>query len=333
MSRRRNRPRAAAVVCCYTMRRWSDIVASVDSLLAQQTPLDEVIVVVDHNDELFDRCSRQWPRGVLVVANDGRQGLADGRNAGLRATDCEVVLFLDDDAVAGSDWSERLVECYGDDRVVGAGGHIEPYWATGSAPSWWPRAFDWVVGCSYTGMPTSRTPVRNVIGANMSVRRDAALEIGGFNPDMGRVGTRPLGGEETELYIRIAQARPGTVVLYEPRATVRHHVTPERATWAYFRSRCYAEGLTKAALSRNTTSSEALSSETTYVSRVLPREFVRGLFSGDPRRGLAVVGGLTFTGLGYARGLASVAGAAGGRGLSERAAQAVSRVSSKLRRI
>lgn len=315
----------AGVVCCYTMRRWDDIVAAVESLRAQERPLNEIVVVVDHNEELLAACRQRWPQGVRIVANEGRQGLSDGRNTGLRATDADVVAFLDDDAAAAPDWSATLARCYensgegsgqgsGEDagsvpgaQVLGAGGYIEPDWPGGARPSWWPAAFDWVVGCSYVGLPTRRTQVRNVIGANMSLRREVALAVGGFNPSMGRVGKTPLGGEETEMYIRAVAARPGSVVLYEPAARVRHHVTPERATIGYFLSRCYGEGLTKAALSGITRSSAALSSESAYATKVLPAQFVRGLVSGDPRSGLNVALGLAVTCAGYARGLVSLA--------------------------
>lgn len=303
-------PSMAAVVCCYTMQRWDDTVAAVESLRTQQRALQRIVVVVDHNDELLARCRERWPEpattGVTVLANEGRQGLSDGRNTGLRATDCDVVAFLDDDAAAEPDWSARLADCYANPAlgdVLGAGGYIEPDWPGGAAPTWWPRSFDWVVGCSYVGLPTRRTTVRNVIGANMSLRRDVALEVGGFNPSMGRVGKTPLGGEETEMYIRAAAARPGSRVVYEPAARVRHHVTPERATLRYFVSRCYGEGLTKAALSGITRSSAALSSESAYATKVLPLEFARGLVSGDPRRGLSVALGLGVTCVGYARGV------------------------------
>ena len=38
-------------------------------------------------------------------------------------------------------------------------------------PRWFPPEFDWVVGCSYTGLPETVAPVRNLIGAAMSFRR------------------------------------------------------------------------------------------------------------------------------------------------------------------
>ena len=66
----------------------------------------------------------------------------------------------------------------------------------------------------------------------MSFRRADVVAAGGFRLDLGRVGTRPMGCEETELCIRMSARRPGSVLRYEPAATVRHHVPAQRATWS-----------------------------------------------------------------------------------------------------
>jgi glucosyl-dolichyl phosphate glucuronosyltransferase len=84
----------------------------------------------------------------------------------------------------------------------------------------------------------------------MSFRREVFELVGGFTEWLGRLGARPLGCEETELAIRIRQRRPEARLLYDPAAVVHHHVPRQRARWRYFRSRCYAEGLSKAAVSR-----------------------------------------------------------------------------------
>ena len=51
--------------------------------------------------------------------------------------------------------------------------------ATGRRPRFFPAEFDWVVGCTYRGMPEEASVVRNLIGANMSFRRSALEAIGG----------------------------------------------------------------------------------------------------------------------------------------------------------
>lgn len=291
----------SAVVCCYSLQRWDDIVGAVRSLQGQNRVPYEIVIVVDHNDELLRLCRQRWPQGVTIVASEGPQGLSGARNTGLRICRSDIVAFLDDDAAAEPDWAGALLDAYADD-VLGVGGYIEPSWPADGRPSWWPPAFDWVVGCSYLGLPTRRAEVRNVIGANMSVRRGHALATGGFHTSMGRVGKTPLGGEETELYIRLRRQHPVGRVVYEPAARVVHRVGAERATWRYFRARCWGEGLTKATLARLADPSSALVSERTYAAKVLPAQALAGVRSEDPRRGAVVVLGLAVTGLGYLSG-------------------------------
>jgi hypothetical protein len=95
------------------------------------------------------------------------------------------------------------------------------------------------------------------------------------------------------------------VLLFEPAARVDHSVPENRGTWRYFRSRCYAEGLSKAAVSQLTGSAAALETERSYVRSVLPRgiassisEAARGTPSSALRAG-AIAAGLTITSVGY----------------------------------
>jgi hypothetical protein len=200
---------------------------------------------------------------------------------------------------------ERLLEPYGDPLVLAVGGEVVPLLGA-PRPGWWPLEFDWVIGCSYLGLPTTRADVRNVIGANMSARRAAVVEAGGFPEGIGRVGDRPVGCEETDLYIRLARGVPGAHVVYEPAARVHHRVPPSRLTWRYFRSRCLAEGLSKALVASRLGPGDALASERAHALRVLPSGIVRGLRHGAPRRALAIASGLALTTAGYVHGRLTV---------------------------
>ncbi len=286
----------SVVVCCYTMDRWSQIVDAIASLRAQSMPPAEIVLVVDHAPELLARA--ELFDGVRVLPNEGERGLSGARNTGVAASRSDVVAFLDDDAVAEPDWLERLAAEYADPAVLGVGGHVEPAWE-GARPHWFPPEFDWVVGCSHPGQPGEVGAVRNFIGANMSFRRDVLDTIGGFRPDLGRVGRRPVGCEETELCLRATGGFPGGVLLHQPEARVRHQVPSSRQTWAYFRSRCFGEGLSKAVVARIAGRQTALASERDYVRRVLPR----GLGAGG-RRAAALLAGLAVTTIGYAVGRA-----------------------------
>jgi len=257
-----------------------------DSLRAQTLPPHEIVLVIDHAPELLDEARALWP-DLKVVANRERKGLSGARNSGVAEASGEVVAFLDDDAIAAPDWLARLAAAYADPNVLGAGGTVRPRWVEGK-PGWFPPEFDWVVGCTHSGMPRELEPVRNLVGANMSFRRQPLLDVGGFSHDLGRVGTLPVGCEETDLSIRVHQRWPAAEILYDPAAEVEHVVPPARGKVRYFLDRCRAEGRSKAVLSGMVGSDDGLSSERTYVRRTLPLGFLRDL--GDAAKGDA--GGL-----------------------------------------
>lgn len=307
---------ASIVVCCYSDERWQDLQEAILSALAQSPPAREVVVVVDHNPALAGRVAARFASSfplLSVVENGGPRGLSGARNAGIAASTGAMILFLDDDAVAAPNLLARLTARVAEPGTLGAMAAIRPDW-TGGRPGWFPDAFLWTVGCTYEGLAAGE--VRNLIGAAMCVRRSVFERVGGFTTDLGRThAALPLGCEETELCIRAG--RDGRFV-HEPAALCQHKVPPRRATWRYFLHRCWAEGLSKAALSAIAGTGRSLAAERTYVARTLPRavrgalaDFVlRGEASGGPRAA-AILSGLAVTAAGYAAGRARLA--AGGR--------------------
>ena len=299
-------PSMTVVICAYTPRRWDDLRRAVDSVLRQHVPDLDVVVVVDHCPELLTLARTQLAvlTGVRVLASAGEPGLSGARNTGVGAARGDVVAFVDDDAAAEPGWAEALLRHYRDPRVAAVGGYAAAVWPAGERPRWLPAEFDWVVGCSYTGQPTRLAQVRNPLGCNMSVRRSVFAEVGGFRSEVGRVGTRPVGGEETELCLRIAAGNADAVVLYDPDAVVRHRVSDDRTTLRYFHRRCYHEGMSKAVVTAIAGAARPLSAERAYTTRTLPRSVVRELVSprrGGRRRAALIVWGLGTTTAGYVR--------------------------------
>jgi GT2 family glycosyltransferase len=273
---------ASVAICAYTMLRWDNLLDAVGSVLAQLLPGDEVLIVIDHNDALLARVTERFAdsRCVRVVANTAARGLSGARNTAIEASRGALIAFLDDDAVASGQWLDRMRAALRDEHVMAVGTAALPEWPTGVRPAWLPPEFDWVVGCSYLGLPTVATDVRNVIGAGMAFRREAFDFAGRFSTAVGRIGTAATGCEETELCIRLRAARPGARVAYLPDVAVSHRVTPDRLRLRYFMRRCFGEGLSKA------------------------RELVRGL-RGQWAGWLAaalIVSGVLVTGCAYAAG-------------------------------
>ncbi|NLX09181.1 MAG: glycosyltransferase family 2 protein [Chloroflexi bacterium] len=288
----------SVIVCAYTEDRWDELGAAIASLQRQSIPPDEILIVIDHNPALYTRAEAHFS-GVKVLENVRQRGLSGARNSGIAAAQSAIIAFMDEDAIAAPDWIERLKAGYENPQVVGVGGAIEPLWAAGR-PGWFPQEFDWVVGCTYLGMPTTVKPIRNLIGCNMSFRREMFDAIGGFRDGIGRIGTRPVGCEETELCIRARQYAPNSLLTYDPQARVQHRVPPQRSTWHYFRSRCYSEGLSKALVARYVGANSALASERAYTFVTLPQGFKRGLVDALTRRDLDGLRRASAIGLGLA---------------------------------
>jgi GT2 family glycosyltransferase len=298
----------SVVICAYTTERWEDLCRSVESVLMQDVPVLELIVVIDHCQELLDLSRGRFtdPR-VSVLHNVETQGLSGARNTGVGAARGDIVAVLDDDAQAAPDWASALIRHYQDDDVAGVGGYATPVWP-GLRPPWMPKEFDWVVGCSYVGQPTSLAPVRNPIGCNMSLRRSVFGLVGGFRSEVGRVGSTPVGGEETELCIRIRSTGASNKILFDPEMVVQHHVSLDRTVPKYFVRRCYHEGLSKAVVTELAKGQRALSTESEYVRSVLPRAVVRevtSLTGAGLARAAMIVVGLVVTTAGYGRAKAS----------------------------
>jgi glucosyl-dolichyl phosphate glucuronosyltransferase len=298
-----DRPTASVVICAYTEDRWAQLKKAVASVDAQTTPPTEIIVCIDHNEELLRKSEEYFGKGrppgampLTVLANKYDGHLGSARNTAAEVASGEVLAFLDDDAAAAADWLARLIDPYDDERVGAVGGAPLPVFEVGR-PRWYPLEFDWIFGCAYRGLPSARAPLAHLIGANMSARRSALREVGGFHSDHQ---------DDMDMCHRIAHAQYR--VLYEPLATVHHFVPATRTTWHYFWTKCYFANQQKVEVFANMREASSLSAELTFVTRTLTagvlaemRQVIRGDLYGLMRVG-AMIAGIALAGLGHLSG-------------------------------
>ena len=248
---------------------------SIESLGQQTVAPAETLLVIDYAPELEEECRRRWS-DIRVIPNRAERGSCGGRNTGVAESTGEVVAFLDDDAIPTTSGSSGSAPTLPTRGVIGVAGGVNPRWLD-KRPAWFPPEFDWVVGCMHSGMPKEREPVRNAIAANMAIRREEMLAVGGLRKEFSRIEKNAAGGEETDLCIRLTERWPERMILFDPAPAVEHCVPPERGELRYFITRCFAEGRSKAALARLVGSQSGLSSERSYVRRTLPLGVLRGL--------------------------------------------------------
>jgi glycosyltransferase involved in cell wall biosynthesis len=258
--------RVSVVVSTYTPERLQSVLDCIDSLKTQTQLPDEIILVLDPDKDLVNFYRSKMPSDVRIVVSD-EKGLSNARNSGVKSAGGEIIAFIDDDATADRKWLERLLVHYSDSDVIGVGGAAKALWNE-KRPIWFPEELDWIVGCSYKGLPEGVSAVRNPIGCNMSFRKAAFSEVGIFSCLIGRVGQKLLGSEEAEFSMRVLSKIPGSKIVYDPSAIVYHKVDSKRQSLRYVITRSFYEGVSKALVTGAQKSSD-LSTESHYMKHLL----------------------------------------------------------------
>lgn len=212
------------------VRCVDSVLASVDvnieAVVVDNRPLDERTkrVVLEHY--------RDEPRVRLV--SEERQGLSRARNTGIGAATTDVVAWTDDDVVVDGLWARSLAEAFDDaEDVALVTGIVRPLALETEAQLWRERVRGYARVLEprvwRVADPPPNEPLfpyasgRIGTGANMAVKRDAMLALGGFDPHLG-AGTPAAGGEDLDLVFRVLDA--GWTVVYEPAAIVSHEHHP-----------------------------------------------------------------------------------------------------------
>src|SRR6185369_16316869 len=139
---------------------------------------------------------------------------------------------IDDDALPGTpDWLTRIVEPFLEDARLGACGgpvyhldteHLE--FDGGATSDYGVQLFrrsDREPGAP----PEAGRWVRGIAGGNSAFRRDALLDIGGFDEHF------PYYLEETDVCLRLVRA--GWTIGFEPEASIRHYRAPSSRRSAF----------------------------------------------------------------------------------------------------
>ncbi len=175
--------RIAVSVIVNTVDRCESLRRTLDGLARQTFRPFEVVVV---NGPSADGTAEILTRYPVRIGTCSEAHVGLSRNVGVRMAAGDVLAFIDDDAVPEPDWLEQLAGAYADPTVAAAGGPVFDVplgrieWAictcmrdgaanTNSDPP----------AESYLGRGSD--PFLYLAGCDMSFRRSALREAGGFN--------------------------------------------------------------------------------------------------------------------------------------------------------
>jgi len=194
-------------------------------LAAQSLPAErfEVIVVDDGSPEpLAPRLEpARWPF-ALSVLRQHNAGASAARQAGIARATGSVVLFLDDDMRAGpSLLFEHLLAHERAPRAAVQGRISSPPDLAARPP--FERYHQQRLEAWFAQLALGHVKLRgaNLCSGNLSVRRSALLEVGGFDPSLAR-------SEDAELGLRLERA--GVELRYADGAAASHCSGPESSS-------------------------------------------------------------------------------------------------------
>ncbi len=234
-----------------TYNRARPLLEALESVVAQDAPpaLWECVVVnnnsQDDTEARFADFAARHPAFALRMVREPRQGLSHARNCGIAAARGEYLAIIDDDERINPGFVAAYIRFFDTHPdAVAAGGRIIPEYPAGR-PAWMSRYVERPVanpldlGDRVCLFPAGRIPG----GGNMALRRTAVERCGGFDPALGRVGGRLIGGEESDLFARLARA--GERCWYVPDAVMWHIIPPEKLTDDYLARLAYNVGVSQ----------------------------------------------------------------------------------------
>ena len=217
-------------VCTY--QRPAALRRALQSLITQDPAAAELLVVDNSADRsALALVEREFP-GVRAVA-EPVAGLDFARNRALATASHEIILFLDDDAVAQPGWVEAAARPLLDDARVGAStGRVEPLALESEGQKLFEANGGFSRGAEKLRLPADASKplhgrkapliawaVSVGSGCSLAIRRDAVQRMGGFDPALDMGAALPGGGDHDIMW-RLLQS--GYDVVYEPRAVALH---------------------------------------------------------------------------------------------------------------
>lgn len=235
----------SVIICTHNRAEYLGL--ALESALGQVFEGFEVIVVDNGSTDQTPGVVQGFeedPR--LVSIFEPRLGLSIARNRGARAARGEILVYLDDDAVASCYWLRALQDAFSDGQVAIAGGRCTLIWPPNTpVPPWLSPNLEGYLGRYDLGpIPRPITTAGDTPrGLNYALRRSFWQQMGGFNTGLGRVGANLLSNEE--LHMTQLALEQGYRVMYMPAAEVGHHVAPERLRRHWFLRRSWWQGISE----------------------------------------------------------------------------------------
>jgi len=206
-----------------TYLRGRVLLETIEQVLAQDPPADEVVVVdqtPEHYPEVRATLQRWHDTGRIRWIRQATPNLPMARNTALRESTSDVIIYLDDDVILVPGFVGRHRDNFIDPSVVAVAGRTiqAKGWSIPHRAKPWRREQDyryfWLDGVERV------EGIANFHGANHSVRRIAIEAVGGYDEKYIGWAYR----EDSDAALRLYKA--GGKIVFDPLACLTHLSTP-----------------------------------------------------------------------------------------------------------
>ena len=176
------RPRTAVIIPAFN--EGNIIQQTIESVLANDYPCEEILVIddgsTDNTAEIVSAKFGQNPKVKLITKENS--GKADAINTGIAKTNCEIVVCIDGDTVLAPDAISKLIPHFADHRVAAVAGNVKVGNRDNPLTVW--QSIEYITNQNFDRRAYSVFGAVTVVpGALGAWRRDALLEVGGFQSD------------------------------------------------------------------------------------------------------------------------------------------------------
>ena len=229
------------------------------SLANQNCPKEDYEIVFVNNSfedkkikELAQSTAKDFPDLCINYITAPLSGLSRARNAGLWEAAGDVVLFVDDDAVADSGLAKATLKAFEENKEAGIiGGEIilrvpesaKKLVTKTTRPLWSELKMD------FEGYKNASDYGEFPYGANFAAKRQTLWQMGGFRCEYGRVGQNFGGGEETLVCFLAGEM--GQKVGLCSDMKVWHNVDETRFTEEHIKKTAYSGLMTQYSLRKD----------------------------------------------------------------------------------
>jgi len=188
-----------------------------DRLYKESNSIPKQVIIVDGYSTDSTRVkAREYPVEIYFEPN---RNVATARNIGIKYSKNKIIAFTDSDCIPDRRWIERIANCFQNDpKLVGVGGRLLPLEPKNNIEAFSGKVFLNEIMKFPTQMikPYQKFLPGSFITANCAYRKEALMEIGGFNEFFKN------NGEDIDLFWRMIDKFPRRL-LYNPSIIVYHN--------------------------------------------------------------------------------------------------------------